>query len=420
MEDEACKSNQLIIGKPADVICDGGYTNFDSGLSMEKYNNYHCEQTCNTSKSNSLQENAVNYDDNISNIVDGDGSERNQVYSTVKNEHVNGSALIDGSHGDTDGTRYISPYKDTCDVFHPKDGLDVVNETLSHRMKELTKDDEPSSVNYVPIPSTKLMAPEHLPNINMKGTQSDQVNHETDILQIENNGSFEEERNFYFSQNVSLKGDTKEINENIPLAEAECNENNADDKKVKSLELQTTSDNNFKKNWNLPKTIHQTSGIELIDAEELGYYFGKLFEFEKLTVDQEQNAVTPSEPVMEEADPILSALECLPYCVKGKNAKENKEWVLNPGGKTPVAILHEYSQAVLKEKPVYVSTECENPSTPFMAEVQINGITHGSGVASTKKQAKQIAAEVALEVLLPNAFNKIRDYVISREELEVG
>lgn len=164
-----------------------------------------------------------------------------------------------------------------------------------------------------------------------------------------------------------------------------------------------------------------STSIELIDAGELGTYLSSIWEFQALTSDQERYAVIAQPQAVGNLELPVS-LECQPYAVKGAENKkqQGKECLLNAGGKTPVAILHEYCQRVLKTKPVYLSSECENADTPFFAEVQIDEIKYGSGIGSSKKHARQIAAECTLEVLLPGVYKKIRDYQISEAELEVG
>lgn len=160
--------------------------------------------------------------------------------------------------------------------------------------------------------------------------------------------------------------------------------------------------------------------LELVDAGDLGMYLSSIWEFQSLTSDQERYAVIAQPQVVDDLE-LPPSLECQPHPVKCSEDKRQtgKDCLLNAGGKTPVAILHEYCQRVLKTKPAYLSSECENADTPFMAEVQIGEIKYGSGIGSSKKLARQIAAESALEVLLPGVYTKIRDYQISEAELEV-
>lgn len=163
-----------------------------------------------------------------------------------------------------------------------------------------------------------------------------------------------------------------------------------------------------------------STSLELIDAGDLSTYLSNIWEFQALTSDQERYAVIAQPQAFDDLE-LPPSLECQPYPVKCSESKKQtgKDLVLNAGGKTPVAILHEYCQRVLKTKPVYLSSECENADTPFMAEVQIGEIKYGSGIGSSKKLARQIAAESTLEVLLPGVYTKIRDYQISEAELEV-
>lgn len=171
------------------------------------------------------------------------------------------------------------------------------------------------------------------------------------------------------------------------------------------------------------KLVEERNGplLDLVDAKELGSYLSSLWEFQSLTQDQEKNAVIFQPQVSDDVELPVS-LECQLYALKGPdNSKQSgKDLLLNPGGKTPVALLHEYCQRTFKTKPVYLSSECESAQTPFMAEVQIDGIKYGIGTGSNKKVAKQVAAEATLEVLMPGVFNKVRDYQISKAELEVG
>lgn len=163
-----------------------------------------------------------------------------------------------------------------------------------------------------------------------------------------------------------------------------------------------------------------STALELVDAGDLGMYLSSIWEYQALTSDQERYAVIAQPQVVDDLE-LPPSLECQPYPVKcAENKRQTgKDCLLNAGGKTPVAILHEYCQRVLKTKPVYLASECENADTPFMAEVQIGEIKYGSGMGSSKKLARQIAAEFALEVLLPGVYTKIRDYQISEAELEV-
>ncbi|KAF0297655.1 Microprocessor complex subunit DGCR8 [Amphibalanus amphitrite] len=84
-----------------------------------------------------------------------------------------------------------------------------------------------------------------------------------------------------------------------------------------------------------------------------------------------------------------------------------REWVLNPGGKSYVCILHEYLQHVLREQPVYSYSELKNAATPYGATVSLNSVQYGSGYGSSKKQAKSEAAKATLQIFIPNLMEQI-------------
>ena len=166
------------------------------------------------------------------------------------------------------------------------------------------------------------------------------------------------------------------------------------------------------------KTQNSYQALELIDYEELERYLSVLWEFEELTREQEQNIVVPSNENDQQLPPILDSL---PFSIKGVDLSktQSKDCYLKPEGKTPASLLHEYSHKVLKLRPEYLCYEGENSSSPFVAEVLIDGITYGKEQASSKKQAKHMAAEATLEILHPGLVNKIRDHQISRDTLQV-
>ncbi|XP_037067843.1 microprocessor complex subunit DGCR8-like [Pollicipes pollicipes] len=89
------------------------------------------------------------------------------------------------------------------------------------------------------------------------------------------------------------------------------------------------------------------------------------------------------------------------------SAARPREWVLNPGGKSYVCILHEYLQHVLREQPVYSYSELENAATPYGATVSVQGVRYGSGYGPSKKQAKSEAAKATLQIFIPNLMDEI-------------
>ncbi|KAM7234686.1 hypothetical protein CapIbe_014844 [Capra ibex] len=147
---------------------------------------------------------------------------------------------------------------------------------------------------------------------------------------------------------------------------------------------------------------------ESVDLEEFRNYLEKRFDFEQVTVkkfrtwaERRQFNREMKRKQAESERPILPANQKL-ITLSVQDAPTKKEFVINPNGKSEVCILHEYMQRVLKVRPVYGFFECENPSEPFGASVTIDGVTYGSGTASSKKLAKNRAARATLEILIPD------------------
>lgn len=154
---------------------------------------------------------------------------------------------------------------------------------------------------------------------------------------------------------------------------------------------------------------------ESIDLEDFRSYLEKRFDFEQVTVkkfrtwaERRQFNRDVKRKLAESERPILPANQKL-ITLAVQDAPTKKEFVINPNGKSEVCILHEYMQRVLKVRPVYNFFECENPSEPFGASVIIDGVTYGSGTASSKKLAKNKAARATLEILIPDFIKQTAD-----------
>ncbi|XP_077416390.1 microprocessor complex subunit DGCR8 [Vanacampus margaritifer] len=163
---------------------------------------------------------------------------------------------------------------------------------------------------------------------------------------------------------------------------------------------------------------------ESIELEEFRLYLEKCFDFEQVTVkkfrtwaERRQFNRDMKRKQAESERPILPANQKL-ITLSVQDAPK-KEFVINPNGKSEVCILHEYMQRVLKVRPVYSFFECENPSEPFGASVIIDGVTYGTGTASSKKLAKNKAARATLEILIPDFVKQTsEEKPIEADELE--
>ncbi|XP_076126879.1 microprocessor complex subunit DGCR8 [Alosa pseudoharengus] len=164
---------------------------------------------------------------------------------------------------------------------------------------------------------------------------------------------------------------------------------------------------------------------ESIDIEEFRGYLEKRFDFEQVTVkkfrtwaERRQFNRDMKRKQAESERPILPANQKL-ITLSVQDAPTKKEFVINPNGKSEVCILHEYMQRVLKVRPVYNFFECENPSEPFGASVIIDGVTYGTGTASSKKLAKNKAARATLEILIPDFVKQTsEEKPVEGDELE--
>ncbi|XP_024273588.1 microprocessor complex subunit DGCR8 isoform X1 [Oncorhynchus tshawytscha] len=166
---------------------------------------------------------------------------------------------------------------------------------------------------------------------------------------------------------------------------------------------------------------------ESIEIEEFRSYLEKCFDFEQVTVkkfrtwaERRQFNRDMKRKQAESERPILPANQKL-ITLSVSDTPTKKEFVINPNGKSEVCILHEYMQRVLKVRPVYNFFECENPSEPFGASVIIDGVTYGTGTASSKKLAKNKAARATLEILIPDFVKQTsEEKLVEGDELEVS
>uniref|UniRef100_A0A674NCI0 Microprocessor complex subunit DGCR8 n=1 Tax=Takifugu rubripes TaxID=31033 RepID=A0A674NCI0_TAKRU len=164
---------------------------------------------------------------------------------------------------------------------------------------------------------------------------------------------------------------------------------------------------------------------ESIELEDFRSYLEKCFDFEQVTVkkfrtwaERRQFNRDMKRKQAESERPILPANQKL-ITLSVQDAPTKKEFVINPNGKSEVCILHEYMQRVLKVRPVYNFFECENPSEPFGASVIIDGVTYGTGTASSKKLAKNKAARATLEILIPDFVKQTaEEKPVEGDELE--
>lgn len=154
--------------------------------------------------------------------------------------------------------------------------------------------------------------------------------------------------------------------------------------------------------------------IEMSTATDLSYYLAKLWEFQLVTHKNEKlpliNLPDSDKESDEQRNGPAEIHKTIPYLIHGAiPVGRNKRSGINPAGKSPQSLLHEYCTRMLKVKPTYKTEESGNAKTPFMATVEIDGLQYGSGIAASKKQARHIAAQATMDIFLPGTFEKLRD-----------
>ncbi|XP_065891179.1 microprocessor complex subunit DGCR8-like [Dysidea avara] len=80
------------------------------------------------------------------------------------------------------------------------------------------------------------------------------------------------------------------------------------------------------------------------------------------------------------------------------------EWSVNTASKTAVQILNEFLQLCPIGTVEYNTNECWDINEPYLCTILINKISYGQAGSANKRQAKQLAAERTLNMLLPNTF----------------
>ena len=155
--------------------------------------------------------------------------------------------------------------------------------------------------------------------------------------------------------------------------------------------------------------------LQMSSVEDITEYLGKLWEFCEISKEQESKLLlTDSNGMPQDAAndyPSTEILKTIPYLVEGTNpkSKNNEKAFINPAGKSARSLLHEYCLKKLQSKPQYTTKESGVPKAPFLAIVHVDGKEHGRGMAASKKQAKHVAAQRTLEILLPKWYRRLTD-----------
>ncbi|GFT58916.1 microprocessor complex subunit DGCR8 [Nephila pilipes] len=159
------------------------------------------------------------------------------------------------------------------------------------------------------------------------------------------------------------------------------------------------------------ETVKDTKESGSLDFLAVREYCKKRFEFQTITVKRfrtwsgrrkhQKQIKHKQRPFLPDSTKLITCplLPSDKATATGNNTK--REFIMNPSGKSPVCILHEYVQHTLRVQPKYVFKELESASTPYGAVVLIENVEYGCGFGSSKKLAKSDAAKSALEILIP-------------------
>lgn len=206
----------------------------------------------------------------------------------------------------------------------------------------------------------------------------------------------------------------KEVSSNgavIPDAEAEDSGGRAAGNDIGEEEAGSTSVSNTAGDEHCHANVDgqdpSISGCELQDYCRRRFHFRtlKLIKFDSWKERRQHGRMVKAQrPQLSDKTKLL----CFPMKAgESCTSERDREWVLNPDRKTWVCIFHEYLQRVLREQPVYTYNELENSVTPYSATASVAGIQYGTGVGSSKKQAKLEAAKASLQILIPAQMSRI-------------
>ena len=263
-------------------------------------------------------------------------------------------------------------------------------------------------------------------DLTVDGNQSnpDGTRHEATIANISktalNNSSLDSANDI----NMDTGGDVVTANnESVDTPSESCdstintlNENNditAVNKSICSIKASEKCDSDSESGRTLENP--ETSALQMCSVEDITSYLEKRWEFHDITKEQERKLLlTDTNDVPEDtAKEYKSAqvLKTIPYLVQGVNPNsKNERVVINPAGKSARSLLHEYCLKVMQVKPEFTTSESNVPKTPFLATALVDGLKYGSGMAASKKQAKHVAAQKTLEILMPRgSFEKLMD-----------
>ncbi|XP_078484935.1 microprocessor complex subunit DGCR8 [Ciona intestinalis] len=161
---------------------------------------------------------------------------------------------------------------------------------------------------------------------------------------------------------------------------------------------------------NTAPVLIKTPTTEHIDDIELEEYLNKRFMFETTQIphfekwaDKRKFVKKQKEAIENEGAPKkLGPAKVITLSIPrdGDSDKPHK-LTFSTSVKPMICILHEYAQSVLRTKPHYIFATNEDASDPFQATIVLNEKNYGTASGINKKSAKNKAALLTMEMLVP-------------------
>ncbi|XP_065201300.1 microprocessor complex subunit DGCR8-like isoform X2 [Planococcus citri] len=163
------------------------------------------------------------------------------------------------------------------------------------------------------------------------------------------------------------------------------------------------------------ETVHENHLSQSLDATEVREYCQKLFKFKKVHLKHsskhKQSKTVKNTNIFKDRPSLPAGTKLISFPIFERDGKgeviRRREWIMNPSGKSYIAILHEYLQQSLKLQPLYEYKE--NDNNEYEAIVFLKGMEYGKGKGSSKKEAKLQAAKITLEMLIPELDGKAEE-----------
>uniref|UniRef100_A0A8D8YNJ5 Microprocessor complex subunit DGCR8 n=1 Tax=Cacopsylla melanoneura TaxID=428564 RepID=A0A8D8YNJ5_9HEMI len=153
------------------------------------------------------------------------------------------------------------------------------------------------------------------------------------------------------------------------------------------------------------ESVDENTEKNALTPEDIITYCKKRFPTKQVHVKRKAEQTASENKSHRPSLPPGSILISIPVYDNATKTMKTRNWPLNPNGKTPVCVLHEYLQQALKKGPTYEYKEITNSETPYQATLKINNVVYGVGLSTSKKQAKLEAARSTLEILIPKLKN---------------